>query len=84
MKTFLNLLYISISPGIMFPFYLPLPWRILGAYIISLCATCLCLHRENHKADKVSSFQTISFHYNAWMMREFSVTVDVGQEIPGF
>lgn len=64
MKTFLNILCISISPGIMFPLYLPLPWHILGAYIISLCATHPCLQSENHKADKVSSSQAINSHYN--------------------
>lgn len=64
MKTLLNILYISVSPGIIFPLYLPLPWHILGAYIISLCAPRPRLHSENHKADKVSSFEAITFHYN--------------------
>lgn len=83
MRTFLNILYISVSPGIVLLLYVPSPWHILGAPIPSLCATCLCLHSENHKADQVSSFQTTSFHCNARMLREFPITGDVDPEIPG-
>lgn len=84
MKTFLNILCIFVSPAMMFPLYLSLPWCILGTCIISLYATRPCLHSENHKPDEVRSFKAINFQYNIWMLREFPITVDMDQKIPAF